>query len=59
MNILKADSCLDHQYHDMICKICYLIDSFFFVLCLAGNDYLGAFLSDLFEYLVKPLFNEL
>ena len=59
VDILKADALLDHQDHHVIDKVRDLVDRFGAILCLSGNDDLGALLADLFEDLVKTLFKQI
>ena len=43
----------------MIYKVCYLVNGFSLVVCLACDYNLGAFLSNLFENLINSLFKEI
>ena len=59
MDILYGNAHLHHQNHCMIGKVCQLIDSFFFIICLAGNDYLSTLLAHFFQDLVDTLFKKI
>ena len=48
VNILEGDAHLDHENEGVVGKVCDLVDRFLFIVCLGGDDHLGAFLADLF-----------
>ena len=57
-DIFHGDAHLDHQHHDVIRQIGNFIDRLGLVFLPAADDDLGAFLADLFENFVQPLFKE-
>ena len=59
VDILKGDAHLDHKDEGVVGKIGDLVDGFALIVCLGGNDHLGAFLTHLFEDLIDSLLKEI
>ena len=57
--IIKRYAHLTHHYHYVICKVCNLIYSLCLIVSLTCDNNLGAFLANLFEYLIQSLFKKI
>ena len=59
VDVLHRNAHLDHEHHDVVGQISDLVNGFFFVVVLGGDDDLGALLAHLFQDLVQALLEEI
>ena len=57
-DVVKRDAHFYHKHHNVINEVGYFVYRLCFIVSLACDDYLGAFLTDFFEDLINSLFKK-
>ena len=58
-DLLRAYTKLDHEYHDVVGEVGYLVHRLAPVSGVPGDDDLGRFLANFFKYLVQALLEKI